>query len=130
MLSSYMHFLILTSPSLPQISLSRFIINLRQTDSPGNGTSANQRLSRFSMPNFRMPTMSEVIGNAGEPLDFVEHHLDEEDSAQDGDTTASGDTALHNSAAASGTTGVMDIEAAGSSGSVGVGVPDISGIEL
>ena len=46
--------------------LSRFIINLGQVNSP----ITNEDTSRFSLPNFRVPTMDEVIGNLGEPLDF------------------------------------------------------------
>lgn len=74
------------SPSLPPVLLSRFIINLRQVDSPGTNPSVNQRSSRFSIPNFHMPNMDDVVGNLGQPLDFAEYRMDDEGDAQnDGD---------------------------------------------
>lgn len=69
--------------SLPNILLSRFIINLRHAGSPAANSTANQHASRFSIPNLRMPTMDEVVGNLGEPLDFVEYRVeDDSDDAQ------------------------------------------------
>ena len=63
--SSSMQILTLTAPSLPPVLLSRFIINLRQVDSPSTNPSVNQRSSRFSIPNFHMPNMDDVVGNLG-----------------------------------------------------------------
>lgn len=74
---------LLIPPSIIYILLSRFIINLRQVDSPDIGPSANPQLSYFSTPNFRMPTMDEVVGNLGEPLDFSEYHLNDENASDD-----------------------------------------------
>lgn len=135
MLPSYLHVVILISSSLTPILLSRFIINLRQVDSPNTDTSANQHQSRFSMPNFRMPTMNDIVGNLGEPLDFdVEHRLDDEDDAPEGSANLNADTELQdaNVAGPSRVTGPADIEAAGPSGSGGfdVIVLDINDIEL
>ncbi|KAJ3559718.1 hypothetical protein NM688_g174 [Phlebia brevispora] len=51
---------------LPNLILSRFLINLRQVDTPN--TSEVARLSRFSAVKFHMPSIPTVIGNLGEPL--------------------------------------------------------------
>ncbi|KAJ3551658.1 hypothetical protein NM688_g4578 [Phlebia brevispora] len=52
---------------IPNIVISRFLINLRQVDSLE--TSHNTVFSsRFSVLNFRMPSRSDIIGNLGEPL--------------------------------------------------------------
>ena len=40
------------------------------------------------MPNFRVPTSDEVIGNLGEPLDYVDYCVDDEDDVRDGDAEA------------------------------------------
>ncbi|KAJ3552708.1 hypothetical protein NM688_g4013 [Phlebia brevispora] len=59
--------------SLPNIIISRFLINLHQASLP---ESSNTTSSHFSAPNFRAPTLPEIIGNLGEPLTFgdeVEH---------------------------------------------------------
>lgn len=66
--------------SAPPIMLSRFLINLRQVDSPHNSSFSNGNLSRFSVPNFRMPTMDNVVGNLGELLEFVDYTVDDEDT--------------------------------------------------
>lgn len=82
--------------SLPQILLSRFIINLRQADAPATNPSDNSPPSRFSIPNFRMPTLDDVVGNLGEPLDFVEYCVEEDEdgekdaAAQDEETDSDG----------------------------------------
>ena len=69
---------------LGQVLLSRFIINLRQVDTPTTNASTNQHRSRISSPNFRVPTIDEVVGNLGEPLDFVEYYVDDgEDDGAD-----------------------------------------------
>lgn len=64
--------------------LSRFLINLRQVDSSHKTSFSNGGQSRFSVPNFRMPTMDNVIGNLGESLEFVEYTVDDEDTAVGG----------------------------------------------
>ncbi|KAJ3553969.1 hypothetical protein NM688_g3346 [Phlebia brevispora] len=61
---------------LPNIILSRFLINLRQADQPDANGAA---LSHFSAPNFRMPS---IIGNLGETLsDGDEDFTDDEKAA-------------------------------------------------
>lgn len=122
--------MILISPSLPQLLLSRFIINLRQVDSPGTNTSADQHPSRFSMPNFRVPTMDEVVGNLGEPLEFVEYHADDEGDAQE--SANAHENTRQDAAGTSWPTGVAGVEAAGPSGSgdMRADVIDLDGIEL
>ncbi|EKM51647.1 uncharacterized protein PHACADRAFT_199151 [Phanerochaete carnosa HHB-10118-sp] len=60
--------------TMPSVLISRFILNLRQlsqTDST-ESTADVDRFSRFSVPNFRVP--SDLLGNIGEPLD---HRQDE-----------------------------------------------------
>lgn len=126
--------MILISPSLPQLLLSRFIINLRQVDSPGTNTSTDQHPSRFSIPNFRVPTMDEVVGNLGEPLEFGEYRADAEDDAQDG-AHANENATRQDAVTASWPTGVRNVEAVDPSNGGGVGdthadVLDIDGIEL
>ncbi|KAJ3559716.1 hypothetical protein NM688_g167 [Phlebia brevispora] len=67
------------SSRLPNIILSRFLINLRRINVPESGSAA--RFSRFSLPNFRMPSIPSIIGNLGEPLADNEDDHDEEDHA-------------------------------------------------
>ena len=57
--------------SVQPILISRFLINLRQTQSPNNATEMT-RESKF-MPNFRVPTLVSFQGNMGEPLEFGAH---------------------------------------------------------
>lgn len=80
------------------------------------------------MPNFRMPTLDDIVGNLGEPLDFdVEHRLDGEDEAQDGGADAD---ALQDVAGASRGAGIADIEAAGPSDSgSGSAEADVLGVD-
>ena len=60
---------------MPSILISRFIINLRQLDkyesegATGITEMPAGRFSQFSVPNFRVPTMDDVVGNMGEPLE-------------------------------------------------------------
>lgn len=83
----------LMSSSLPLLLLSRFIINLREVDSPATNLSDSQHLSRFSIPNSRVPTMNDVVGNLGEPLDFVDYRIeDDEDLEQGSEQTDVDDT--------------------------------------
>ncbi|KAJ3558484.1 hypothetical protein NM688_g903 [Phlebia brevispora] len=67
---------------LPNVVLSRFLINLRQVE---NGeTSHMSHFSRFSAPSFRVPTLPDIIGNLGEPLVNGDHDPIDEDA---GDST-------------------------------------------
>ncbi len=110
-----MQLLILIFSSLPPLLLSPFIINLRQGDSLDAETSAGQHISRFSVPNFRRPTLDEVVGNLGESLDFVEDSLYED--TDDADATSTSET-----------TGIIDINAP--EPCVCDDVLDISGVEF
>ncbi|KAJ3552740.1 hypothetical protein NM688_g3994 [Phlebia brevispora] len=68
---------------LPNILISRFLINLRQVDMQGSNDTID--CSRFSTTlNFRVPTLPEFIGNLGEPLANGDEDQDDED--QDDDT--------------------------------------------
>ncbi|KAJ3536622.1 hypothetical protein NM688_g6812 [Phlebia brevispora] len=58
---------------LPNIILSRFLINLRQVNSADTESNDAARFSQFSIPNFRVPTLPDIIGNLGEPLEFGNH---------------------------------------------------------
>ncbi|KAJ3540512.1 hypothetical protein NM688_g6218 [Phlebia brevispora] len=51
---------------LPNIVVARFLINLRE----GNSADASDvgTLSRFSVPNFHIPTLPSIIGNLDQPL--------------------------------------------------------------
>ncbi|KAJ3559722.1 hypothetical protein NM688_g173 [Phlebia brevispora] len=62
---------------LPNVILSRFLINLRQVNTAG--PSSVTHLSRFSVPRFHMPSVPTIIGNLGEPLAPGEEHWDNED---------------------------------------------------
>ncbi|KAJ3559717.1 hypothetical protein NM688_g175 [Phlebia brevispora] len=62
---------------LPNIILSRFLINLRQADRPDANSAA---LSHFSAPNFRMPS---IIGNLGETLSDGDEDLSDDESTAD-----------------------------------------------
>lgn len=65
------------SSSLPRILLSRFIINLRDVDvgPPTSNLSITQAHSRGFVLSSYMPTINGVIGNLGEPLDFVDYRI-------------------------------------------------------
>lgn len=60
-----------------------------------------------------MPTMDEVVGNLGEPLEFSEYRLDDEDGAQDDGATANDDTEEQGTEIP--TSGTADLEAGPSS---------------
>ncbi|KAJ3553986.1 hypothetical protein NM688_g3335 [Phlebia brevispora] len=95
--------------TLPNIILSRFLINLRQINAPESGSAAN--FSRFSPPNFRMPStpsMPSIIGNLGEPLADNEDDLDDEDYVV-ADADEDGTGAAVNSGEEVETSDVMDI---------------------
>ena len=68
---------------LIQILLSRFIINLRQVSPSTAASTAGQFTSRYSTIAFRGSnvTMDDVVGNLGEPLDFVEYCVDDDDAS-------------------------------------------------
>ncbi|KAJ3520932.1 hypothetical protein NM688_g9089 [Phlebia brevispora] len=59
---------------LPNILLSRFLIDLRRVGAPN--ASSITYLSRFSVANFRVPSIPSIIGNLGEPLADSEEDLD------------------------------------------------------
>lgn len=53
--------------------------------------------SRFSIPNFHVPTMDDVIGNLGQPLDLeTEYALDEHKHAEGGDAVDEGSSSSVN----------------------------------
>ncbi|KAJ3535303.1 hypothetical protein NM688_g6998 [Phlebia brevispora] len=62
---------------LPNIMLSRFLVNLRHVNAQESASAA--RFSRFSPPNFHMPSIVSIIGNLGEPLVDHEDDLDDDD---------------------------------------------------
>ena len=72
----------------PLLVANRFIINLRQVDAPTMNSSSDQHVSRFSTVKFRIPTSDEVIGNLGEPLEFVDYRVGDEDDGLDGSAEA------------------------------------------
>ncbi|KAJ3557357.1 hypothetical protein NM688_g1516 [Phlebia brevispora] len=94
---------------LPSIVLSRFLINLRQVNAPESGSAA--RLSRFSPPNFRIPSIPSIVGNLGEPLAHNEDDLGDEDHIV-GDACEDGTGAAVNSGEEIGTSAsdVIDID--------------------
>lgn len=53
---------------LQPILISRFLINLRQVDS-SNNTTQMAHFSKFSMPNLRIATINDIVGNMGEELE-------------------------------------------------------------
>ncbi|KAJ3536623.1 hypothetical protein NM688_g6811 [Phlebia brevispora] len=63
--------------TLPSIMISRFLINLRQVDSTESIEAP--RFSQFSVPNFRVPTIPDIIGNLGEPLVDGSQALDDDE---------------------------------------------------
>ncbi|KAJ3557727.1 hypothetical protein NM688_g1318 [Phlebia brevispora] len=68
---------------LPNIVVSRFLINLRQSDSSASSdTGTNQASGLVSTVGFRTPTLRSIVGNLGEPLsggdeDTEDFELDE-----------------------------------------------------
>ncbi|KAF7794602.1 hypothetical protein EIP86_005738 [Pleurotus ostreatoroseus] len=68
---------------LIQILLSRFIINLRQVNPSTAASTAGQFTSRYSTIAFRGSnvTIDDFVGNLGEPLDFVEYCVDDDDAS-------------------------------------------------
>lgn len=61
---------------LQAILISRFLLNLRQTEEPA--TSHESHLSRFSMPNFRMPTIASITGDMGNYLDHGNPEIEDD----------------------------------------------------
>lgn len=68
--------------SLPRVLLSRFIINLREVDSQNDHPSIGQHPPHFSLPNFRVPSMDDIVGNLGESLDFVKYRVEDEEGGE------------------------------------------------
>lgn len=132
MSSSSVYNLILKTASLSQILLSRFIINLRRVNSPEAITATTRHPSQLSTPNFRMPTMDDVVDNLGEPLDFVEYRLDDEDDGQNVGVDARKTLEQQDAVGTSKATAVSDSEAAGPSGSGSVDAEalETQGIDL
>ncbi|KAJ3553409.1 hypothetical protein NM688_g3628 [Phlebia brevispora] len=92
---------------LPNIILSRFLINLRQVNAPDSGSAAH--FSRFSPQNFRMPSIPSIIGNLGEPLADNEDNFDDENYVIAG-PYEDGSSADVNSGKDVGTSNVMYID--------------------
>ncbi|KAJ3551701.1 hypothetical protein NM688_g4554 [Phlebia brevispora] len=96
---------------LPNIIISRFLINLHQINAHESGSAAN--FSRFSPLNFHIPSIPSIVGNLGEPLADNEDDRDDEDrivAEAYGDGTAG---AAVNSAEEVGMSDVMDIGSGG-----------------
>ncbi|KAJ3552938.1 hypothetical protein NM688_g3887 [Phlebia brevispora] len=94
--------------TLPNVVLSRFLINLRQVDSTDRSSPGTTRPSQFSALNFHAP--SSIIGNLGEPLTDGEEDLHNEENdnigscedctitvAESGDDKGTSDTPAINS---------------------------------
>lgn len=47
--------------------ITRFLINLREAEKPTTASDL-ERFSRFSAPNFHIPTLPDLLGNMGQPL--------------------------------------------------------------
>ena len=78
-----------------------------------------------------MPTLDEVMDNLGEPMEFVEYRIEDDDECQEGERTdtrmsidVDGSTEMGNLAGPSGTTHA-DVESARLSGSGGSSNTDI-----
>ncbi|KAJ3545262.1 hypothetical protein NM688_g5645 [Phlebia brevispora] len=71
---------------IPNIIISRFLINLQQVSSERfsemHGGASHP--SKFSSVSFRVPSASDIIGNLGEPLASGDGALDDEDHQDDG----------------------------------------------
>ncbi|KAJ3540632.1 hypothetical protein NM688_g6200 [Phlebia brevispora] len=83
------------SSVFPNIVISRFLIGLREIDNPGTSDAA--RFSRFSAPNFRVPTLPSIVGNLGEPLTVGEEIPNNEEvvDVEDGAGSGSGSAVPH-----------------------------------
>ncbi|KAJ3546145.1 hypothetical protein NM688_g5547 [Phlebia brevispora] len=69
---------------IPNIVISRFLINLRQVnESPGSESSDVLNSSHFSEPRFRVSARSDIIGNLGEPLAGIDESLDDHEDNSD-----------------------------------------------
>ncbi|KAJ3542644.1 hypothetical protein NM688_g5951 [Phlebia brevispora] len=77
---------------LPNIVLSRFLIQLRQVGAPASSNVS--RFSRFSAPDFHVPTLPEFLGNLGAPLADVDAAQDDEEEGGDAETREEGPNAL------------------------------------
>ncbi|KAJ3554875.1 hypothetical protein NM688_g2883 [Phlebia brevispora] len=67
---------------LPNVIVCRFLINLRQVNS--REASDIARLSQFSAPNFRVPTLPDIFGNLGEPLADSNQNLNDQELGSEG----------------------------------------------
>ncbi|THG95011.1 hypothetical protein EW026_g6569 [Hermanssonia centrifuga] len=61
-------FVTIVIATLQPILISRFLLNLRQVGSP-EIDSQEAYNSQFSVPGFRIPSLSSIVGNMGEDLD-------------------------------------------------------------
>ncbi|KAJ3554684.1 hypothetical protein NM688_g2982 [Phlebia brevispora] len=68
---------------LPNIMISRFLINLRQVDSPVPSNASESSSSNFSTLNFHVPSQPRIIGNLGEPLVFIDADHDDKEGSGD-----------------------------------------------
>ncbi|PSS31941.1 hypothetical protein PHLCEN_2v2301 [Hermanssonia centrifuga] len=96
---------------LNPILISRFLLNLRQLDEP-----KNERQSRFnsqySIPGFRVPTSTSIVGNMGAELDHgpaEEADNDSEDAGVESRNEASVNGAAENLPGAPFTADVLEV---------------------
>ncbi|KAJ3553352.1 hypothetical protein NM688_g3658 [Phlebia brevispora] len=90
---------------LPNIMLSRFLLNLRQARHRESGDLA--RFSQFSAPNFRMPSLSNIIGNLGEPLAAAGEDILEDEPRVDAEIREDCDDAFSSSGGEEQASGVL-----------------------
>ncbi|KAJ3553448.1 hypothetical protein NM688_g3608 [Phlebia brevispora] len=94
---------------LPNIVLSRFMINLRLVESaePGDAT----HFSASSQPNFRIPTLHNIVGNLGEMLADEEEALYNDDEVTNSETSQSSGNEVSSFEMDEGTPAIFSIEA-------------------
>ncbi|KAJ3536879.1 hypothetical protein NM688_g6776 [Phlebia brevispora] len=66
---------------LPNIVVSRFLINLGEGNAGSPSDTANS--SMFSVPNFHIPTLPSIVGNLGEPLTDGSEEMTEDEAYVD-----------------------------------------------
>ncbi len=96
---------------LNPILISRFLLNLRQLDEPKNETQSRFN-SQFSIPGFRVPTSTSIVGNMGAELDHgpaEEADNDSEDAGVESRNEASVDGAAENLPGAPFTADVLEV---------------------
>lgn len=64
--------------SAQSVLISRFLINLRRA-SQYTDTTASGESSRFSVLNFDRPTFSTILGDMGQPLDYEENGIGDDE---------------------------------------------------